>query len=182
MPIASLLIALYVSLGAGLIAYGRSQSPHGTYDAIIVAGFPARMDGRPSPTLAGRVEHAVAYFRSGLAPRLVMTGGAVRRPYAEAAVAARLAASLGARPDAIAVEDRSRTTEENAANSVAILGRAARVLVVTSDYHVFRTQRIFARYFASSDVVGCGHALGLEPLSSLHEVFKVARFAVLGRL
>jgi uncharacterized SAM-binding protein YcdF (DUF218 family) len=111
-----------------------------------------------------------------------MTGGPVRRPYPEAAVATRFAVSLGVRPNAIAVEARSRTTEENAENSAALLGRAARVLVVTSDYHVFRAQRAFARHFIRADVVGCGGALGLQPVPSLHEVFKVTRSAVLGRL
>src|SRR5215210_7062902 len=42
-------------------------------DAIVVLGA-AQYDGRPSPLFAARLDHAVELYRSGVAPRLILTG------------------------------------------------------------------------------------------------------------
>ena len=43
-------------------------------NAIVVLGA-AQYDGRPSPVLRARVDHAIDLWRRGLAPVLFMTGG-----------------------------------------------------------------------------------------------------------
>ena len=43
-------------------------------DAIVVLGA-AHYNGRPSPVLKARLDHALGLFRAGLAPRLLVTGG-----------------------------------------------------------------------------------------------------------
>src|SRR5699024_7859386 len=43
-------------------------------DAIVVLGA-AQYDGRPSPVLARRLDHALELHRAGLAPLIVVTGG-----------------------------------------------------------------------------------------------------------
>src|SRR5215213_8030026 len=42
--------------------------------AIVVLGA-AQYDGRPSPVLRARVDHAIELWQRGLAPLLIMTGG-----------------------------------------------------------------------------------------------------------
>src|SRR5919199_6458196 len=42
--------------------------------AIIVLGA-AQYDGRPSPVLRARLDHGIALWRAGRAPRLIVTGG-----------------------------------------------------------------------------------------------------------
>jgi len=46
-------------------------------DAILVLGA-AQYNGRPSPVLRARIDHAIALYRQGLAPRIVFTGGVGR--------------------------------------------------------------------------------------------------------
>jgi len=43
-------------------------------DAIVVLGA-AQYDGKPSPVLQARLDHAVELYRSGVAPRIVTVGG-----------------------------------------------------------------------------------------------------------
>lgn len=82
-------------------------------DAIVVLGA-AQYDGRPSPVFRARLEHAVELYRSGLAPRLVVTGGkAPGDRLTEAETARRFALEHGVPADAILVEDRGRTTLES---------------------------------------------------------------------
>src|SRR5689334_18852718 len=79
-------------------------------NAIVVLGA-AQWDGRPSPVLKARVDHAVGLWRRGLAPILVMTGGRGQGDTtSEAAVERRYAISLGVPSAAIRVEPDSRNT------------------------------------------------------------------------
>ena len=43
-------------------------------DAIVVMGA-AQYDGRPSPLFAARLDHAIALYHDGVAPRIIVTGG-----------------------------------------------------------------------------------------------------------
>jgi uncharacterized SAM-binding protein YcdF (DUF218 family) len=82
-------------------------------DAIVVLGA-AQYDGRPSPVFRARLEHAVALYRDGLAPYLVVTGGkATGDRTTEADAARQFAIDRGVPADAILVEDESRTTLES---------------------------------------------------------------------
>jgi len=46
-------------------------------DAIVVLGA-AQYNGRPSPVLQARLDHALKLYRAGLAPRVMLTGGVGR--------------------------------------------------------------------------------------------------------
>src|SRR5918998_910933 len=43
-------------------------------DAIVVLGA-AQYDGRPSPVLQARLDHALYLYREELSPRVIVTGG-----------------------------------------------------------------------------------------------------------
>ncbi len=43
-------------------------------DAIVVLGA-AQYNGRPSPVLRARLDHALGLYRDGVAPLVVVTGG-----------------------------------------------------------------------------------------------------------
>lgn len=167
---------------ATLDAYGhRPLEPEATWDAIIVPGCRVYRGGVPSPSLARRTRHAVRLWRAGKAPRLVFTGGVGRHPPSEARVARDLAVELGVPAAAITIEERSTSTEENA-RFAAELAEARRVLVVTDSYHVFRTRRVFARFF--DEVGGAGSAPTPWPRATgaLREVIAVAYYWVRGRI
>jgi uncharacterized SAM-binding protein YcdF (DUF218 family) len=78
-----LLIVAGTIFGVGLVAYivsftyvvraGADDERHAT-DAIVVLGA-AQYDGRPSPVLESRLDHALVLYQQGLAPIVVLTGG-----------------------------------------------------------------------------------------------------------
>src|SRR5438067_7910633 len=69
--------------------------------AIVVLGA-AQYDGKPSPVLRARIDHAIDLWRRGLAPLLIVTGGrGLGDTTSEAAVERRYAISHGIPASAI---------------------------------------------------------------------------------
>lgn len=126
----------------------------GPFDAIVVLGCATAAEGGCGPALARRVRAGVELWLSGRAPLLVMSGGEVGGRPCEAREMAQLAASMGVPWDALLLESRSISTRENASMSAELLGRRARVLVVTDAYHQLRARRIFRRHFDEVHGVG----------------------------
>jgi uncharacterized SAM-binding protein YcdF (DUF218 family) len=109
-------------------------------DAIVVLGA-AQYDGRPSPQLAARLDHALSLYRAGYAPKVFVTGG--KQPldrFTEAGSEARYLEERGVPADAILQEDQGRTTWESLS---AVAGRLKAqnlnsVLLVSDPYHAAR--------------------------------------------
>src|SRR5881397_3583760 len=82
-------------------------------DAIVVLGA-AQYNGRPSPVLKARLDHALELYRRGLAPTVVVTGG-IGPGYrmSEATVGDRYLRARGVPDSAIVVRPDGRTTEES---------------------------------------------------------------------
>lgn len=113
-------------------------------DAIVVMGA-AQYNGRPSPVFAARLDHAVALFLEGAAPRLVVTGGkAAGDRTTEAAAGRAFAIERGVPPDAIIVEDHSRTTLESVRAVAALLKAdgATTAIFVSDRPHMLRVLRM----------------------------------------
>jgi len=149
------LIAAAVAVIAGLVLWGAlarhfapaSNTSRERFDAIIVLGYPADSDGNPTPTQLARVTEAVHEYERGVAPRLIMTGGAAHNNFVEAKVMARAAEAQGIPESAVFVEPQARDTIENACYSLRIMkahgwGSAE---VVSSPSHLPRAGLIFSR-------------------------------------
>lgn len=109
-------------------------------DAIVVLGA-AQYDGRPSPVLKARIDHALKLFERKLAPRLIVTGGKGQGDTtSEAAVARNYALRRGVPDSAILLESSGRTTEESIRAVAKILeARDLSSAVLVSDpAHMFR--------------------------------------------
>jgi uncharacterized SAM-binding protein YcdF (DUF218 family) len=124
-------------------------------DAIIVLGA-AQYDGRPSPVLARRLDHAAALYEAGIAPLIVVTGG--RQPgdrFTEAAASAAYLEGLGVPGQAIEREVQGESSWESLAAAARFL-RAdgiTRVVLVSDPYHAMR-------------IDGIAHELGLDAVVS----------------
>ena len=116
-------------------------------DAIVVLGA-AQWDGRPSPVLRARVDHAIDLWRRRLAPRLIVTGGRGQGDTTtEAAVERRYAISNGVPAEAIMLEAESRSTSESLRNVAAMLGSRARNVILVSDpFHMLRLSILAHRF------------------------------------
>jgi uncharacterized SAM-binding protein YcdF (DUF218 family) len=118
------------------------------FDVILVLGNPAKDDGSIAPLAKSRVLEGIRQYRAGVAPRLLMTGGAVRNRFVEAQVMLQFAQSQGVPASALLAEGQSRNTIQNAYYSYKIMQAHdwTSALVVTSPTHVRRASLIFSHY------------------------------------
>ena len=149
-----LLVTVWVaSLGVVLAWERHDQSrPVG---AIVVLGA-AQYVGRPSPVLRARLDHALALWRRGLAPIMIVTGGTgTGDTTSEAAVSQRYVVQHGVPEQAVLLETEGRTTSESMAGVAALMNSLSRrdVLLVSDPFHMLRLTIIARRH-------------GLEPFAS----------------
>ncbi len=141
--------ALVLGLVAAVIAYTVSlimvlvvsqQDQRRPVDAIVVLGA-AQYNGRPSPVLRARLNHALSLYRERLAPLIVVTGGVGRGDTtSEAQVGQRYLVAHGVPGDAVVAQGEGRTTmaSMNAVTAWLRTRGLRRVLLVSDPFHMFR--------------------------------------------
>lgn len=116
-------------------------------DVIVALGAGVQRDNTPGPAMRRRVSHAADLWKAGYAPVIICTGGKPgNRTRSEADACAELLIQEHGIPASVVVqEDQSRSTEENAMYTHAIMQTNGwRSAVVVSDgYHLFRARRLF---------------------------------------
>ncbi|GAB4569241.1 MAG: hypothetical protein Kow0077_01440 [Anaerolineae bacterium] len=136
-----------LAMAVALHVYGRGDRV-APADVIIVLGAGIEPDGSPSPATRRRALHAAALYRQGVAPHVICAGGyAGLSQSTEAAACAQVLLAGGVPQDAIRLEAQSRSTEENAIHSAAIMREAEwrSALVVSDSYHLLRAAVVFPR-------------------------------------
>ena len=116
-----------------------------TYDAILLLGLELTKDSQPRPELIVRIEEAAKAYHEGLLGEngvLIPCGGVLPgRTRSEAEVMAAELEARGVPREKMRLEDKSQVTIENMRLAARILEnpQKARVLVITSDYHIYRS-------------------------------------------
>ena len=135
---------IYIAYLSVRIEQQSSREEARPADVILVLGA-AEYHGRPSPVLRARLDHALALYRRGIAPRIMTTGGAGGDPvFTESTVGRSYLISQGVPSEAIIVE----TEGESTVHSVALAGEILRrmglgsVVVVSDGYHIYRVKRM----------------------------------------
>jgi uncharacterized SAM-binding protein YcdF (DUF218 family) len=149
------LIFLYLSVTFVQVWMASRRDEARPSDAIVVLGA-AEYDGRPSPVLAARLDHAILLYEKGIAPVIVVTGG--KEPGDRFTEAGASAAYLHkhAIPDrAILRETTGRTSWESLEAAARFLedGDMKRVVLVSDPYHSARIKAI-------------AHEVGLDAVTS----------------
>jgi uncharacterized SAM-binding protein YcdF (DUF218 family) len=136
--------------------------------AIVVLGA-AQYVGRPSPVLKARLDHAIALYKNGLAPVLVVTGGKAPGDSTSEGEASYLYAVRQGVPDtAILVESAGRTSDESmraVANMMHARGMRDAVLV-SDPFHMLRLQ-VLATQLGITPYTSPTHT---SPISQNHEL------------
>ena len=112
--------------------------------AIVVLGA-AQYDGRPSPQLQARLDHALELWNLNLASYIVVTGGKQEGDrFTEAAASRKFLESNGVASDLIFEENSGTTTYASlfAVSQVARDLKIARVLIVSDPFHLLRAELI----------------------------------------
>jgi uncharacterized SAM-binding protein YcdF (DUF218 family) len=146
------LVGLVFILGAGaLVGYTAfriwqvgQQDGRRHVDAIVVLGT-AQYNGHPSPSLAARLDHAIALYKEGDAPYLITTGGKLPGDWTTEAEAGRKYAMDRKIPDsAILMETAGRSTLESMQNVRVVMdAKGLRTALFVSDRtHMLRVLRL----------------------------------------
>jgi uncharacterized SAM-binding protein YcdF (DUF218 family) len=116
--------------------------------AIAVFGA-AEYDGRPSPVLRARLDHALVLYQRGLAPLVITLGGGYLADdqHSEGGVGEAYLMAHGVPEQAIIAETESYDTEESAERLAAIAreNKLTRIIVVSDGTHLFRIHAICER-------------------------------------
>jgi len=140
--VALVIVYLAVTCVQVLQASGRDEAR--TVQAIVVLGA-AQYNGRPSPVLRARLDHAATLYERGLAPEVVVTGGKqVGDDTTEATVSAEYLARRGVPQASILREVKGRSSWQQLAAAAAFLKRRGitRVLLVSDGFHSARIAAI----------------------------------------
>ncbi len=130
---------LILGVLAGIIVIYGHRDHAQSADLIVVLG------GGTTGT-ARRTLHAAALYQDGIAPYILCTGATLSGSHiTEATICARTAQRAGVPEDAILREEISRSTEENAIQTAAIMRSYAwdSVVIVSDDYHLWRSHLLF---------------------------------------
>jgi uncharacterized SAM-binding protein YcdF (DUF218 family) len=140
--LAAVRAALVLYRGITFVQVGRAarRDEARPTEAIVVLGA-AQYQGRPSPVLRARLDHAVALWRRRLAPVIVVTGG--RQPgdrFTEATAAANYLLARGVPDQAVLREVSGLSSWQSLAATATFLRERdiRRVLLVSDPFHSYR--------------------------------------------
>ncbi len=117
-------------------------------DCIIVLGCQVKEDGSLSHMLHDRVRRGVELYKAGAAPKLLMSGDHGRVEYNEVKAMKKFATDNNVPSEDVFMDHAGFSTYETMYRAKEIF-QAKKVLVVTQEYHLYRSIYI-------------GKALGLE--------------------
>lgn len=151
------------------------------YDFIVIHG--AGLIGEElTPLLRGRVDRAYdLWVAQGRLATFVPSGGqGADEVISEAEAMGRYLRSLGVPDSQIFLEDASTTTWENLINSRDLIaglaqGDSPRSVLVTSDYHVFRTAMYARAVGFNADGLGSKTAFYYFPTAFIREFIAISR-------
>jgi uncharacterized SAM-binding protein YcdF (DUF218 family) len=163
--------------------YGQVAELASSADYVIVLGTGLGKRGQVTPLLASRLRRGrevwSAIAARGGRPMMIVSGGqGSDERTSEAAAMAAYLTERGFPADRLTCEDQSGTTEENLAFSKAIMdaarpagseGKGPRCVIVTSNYHVFRTAIIARKAGIRGQVTGSRTAGYYWPSAMLRE-------------
>ncbi|MBE6563229.1 MAG: SanA protein [Ruminococcaceae bacterium] len=106
-------------------------------DCILVLGCLVRGDGSPSHMLSDRIDTGISLYKTGAAPKLLMSGDHGRENYDEVGTMKDIAVAEGI-PSADVFEDHAGfSTYESLYRAKEIFG-VKKVIIVTQKYHLYR--------------------------------------------
>jgi vancomycin permeability regulator SanA len=166
---------VYVAVTAVQVVRASRTDQRDPGDAIIVLGA-AQYNGRPSPALQRRLDHALELYQEGLAPEIVLTGS--KQPddrFTEAFAGYKYLIAAGVPEGALRLVDDGSSTWESLAAAKRVLHDEGdgRVILVSDRYHNRRLQTVAAELGLEATVSPTGNSPSLR-----HIVNETARVSV----
>jgi uncharacterized SAM-binding protein YcdF (DUF218 family) len=137
-----LLVAVYFGVTLVQVWQASRRDEARPADAIVVFGA-AQYNGRPSPVLKARLDHAADLYDDDIAPLVVVTGGSQPGDeFTEARASADYLAAKGIPQDHILRENNGTNSWQSMASAANFLKRRDKrdVILVTDPFHSARVQ------------------------------------------
>jgi len=139
------LVVLYLAFTFGQVWWASRHDTNASASAIVVMGA-AQYNGRPSPVLKARLDHAVELYHDGRAPTIIVTGG--KRPgdkVTQGLTGFDYLRSQGVPESDIKIETQGTNSYEELSAAALIVnqsGKPSDVLLVSDPYHALRISQI----------------------------------------
>lgn len=161
-----LAIPVFILLIASAVYWQARTDEARPVDAIVVLGA-AQYNGRPSPVLSARLDHALGLYDDGLAPLIVLTGGKMQGDaFTEAEAGQAYLEERGVPTSAIVLENEGRDTFSSMEGVAALFDGSdvERILLVSDGFHLLRAE-LMARHFGFQAYSSAAADSTIEPWS-----------------
>ena len=141
------IIFLWVFLISNIYINSKSQDRK-SVDAIVVLGA-SQWNGRPSPALKARLDHALELYKANVANYIVLTGGIAKGDtISESRVGKNYLNKRGIANSKIIIEEDGKTTKESLKKVSEIKKRYdfKSILFVRHEYNLYSLKQIAADY------------------------------------
>jgi uncharacterized SAM-binding protein YcdF (DUF218 family) len=168
----SLLLLLPV---AGCNAGDTPQTAPKVEAVLVVLGNEPLDDNTPTVDMGARVNKAIAFAKEHPGSVLLFTGGPTAGRTTEARMMADLAIAQGVATNSIRLEEKARSTQENARLTARIVTELAprRVIVVSKEDHLEWAMPIFRKVeaFKTAEALSC-QVSRAESIAQMEEYLK----------
>lgn len=165
-------VAIILMLAIHLFRYGDVVTAEPA-DAIIVLGSGLRRDGRAGDALWRRSLWGAEMYKQGYADAIICTGGIGRgHTRSESDACRAILIEEGVPAEAIFIEEKSHSTEENALYAQEIMTEKnwTTAILVTDSFHMLRASWIF-------DIQGVTHTRAPVPRDRVARRFFIQHFS-----
>jgi uncharacterized SAM-binding protein YcdF (DUF218 family) len=142
--VAALVVLIYLLSAAATVWLAANRDERRQVQAIVVLGA-AQYNGKPSPVLQARLDHALRLYKERDAGLIIVTGGRQETDRTtEASASAKYLIRKGVPDSDIRREVQGRDTYESLAAAHRFLQRegVSTVLIVTDGYHAARARAV----------------------------------------
>lgn len=153
-------------------------------DYVIVLGAQWKTTG-PSYVLQKRLDKAVEYLQENPDTYVIVSGGqGSNEPISEALGMSGYLQEKGISKERIFMEDKSTSTYENLNNSTVFLDKESdKVVLVTSDFHVFRAEKIAKKQgYVNLEGLAADSYPAMAPNNMLREFFAIIKDFMVGNI
>lgn len=177
--LASLLLSLLAAVSA-LVLDGFTDDLFKA-DAALVLGNSVFPDGTLSPRLRGRVERGMELYKSGLVPKIVVSGGLGKEGHYEGTTMAAWLVAHGVPEQDVVIDNEGINTAASAKNFAAICDAHdfGSVIVVSQFFHISRCRLALKQ--AGVEQIGTAHSRvygGRDVYATLREVVAYGKYAI----
>lgn len=144
-------------------------------DTILVLGGGTK-NNRPGAVLKGRLDQALAYAENHPDVNFIVSGGlGFGKTTSEGTIMKNYLMENGIQPERITIEEKATSTYENLLYTKKMIQPDDQVLIVTSDFHLFRTKLIASRVGVEAEGLGSPLRISSVPQAHVREYMAIIK-------